>query len=421
MQISKIKTQKPFKDLFRIYDDDYKEVLDDIKQNGYDPNEPVLIWKEKDLLIDGHTRLQATKEAGLKDIPTSLLVFDNENDALKYAIKRNKNKGRRVTTGDKFMLFEVVDEIGEEGGDKKSKNHSKNFCSDPASAKHTAKLIGASDTQVTKMRTILQFADEEDIEQVRNDEISIDAAWKKAKEVKQKIEDELKKETKFNKTNDSVEWAQWTWNPVTGCEHGCKYCYARDIANRFYKEKFKPTFHEKRLNAPKNTKVPDNATTKERNVFCVSMGDLFGGWVPEEWIDQVLKSIENNPQWNFLILTKNPKRYLDFKFPKNTWLGTTIDTQSRVKEATKVFKKLKATVKFFSCEPLQEELTFESLKMIDWLIIGGRTKSTGMKEGQPEWEWVEKLLFKAREGNVKIYFKPNMEIRPKEYPELEEK
>ena len=57
--------------------------------------------------------------------------------------------------------------------------------------------------------------------------------------------------------------------------------------------------------------------------------------------------------------------------------------------------------------------------MIDWLIIGGRTKSTGMKEGQPDWEWVEKLQFKAREDNVKIYFKPNMEVRPREYPELE--
>jgi hypothetical protein len=45
----------------------------------------------------------------------------------------------------------------------------------------------------------------------------------------------------FNKTNDMVEWALWTWNPVTGCEHNCVYCYARDIANRFYPEKFKPT------------------------------------------------------------------------------------------------------------------------------------------------------------------------------------
>jgi pyruvate-formate lyase-activating enzyme len=28
----------------------------------------------------------------------------------------------------------------------------------------------------------------------------------------------------------------WSWNPVTGCLHDCPYCYARDIANRFYRE-----------------------------------------------------------------------------------------------------------------------------------------------------------------------------------------
>jgi hypothetical protein len=37
----------------------------------------------------------------------------------------------------------------------------------------------------------------------------------------------------FNSTNDMVDWARWTWNPVTGCFHNCGYCYARDIANRF--------------------------------------------------------------------------------------------------------------------------------------------------------------------------------------------
>lgn len=30
-----------------------------------------------------------------------------------------------------------------------------------------------------------------------------------------------------------IEWATMTWNPVTGCKHGCEYCYARRIARRF--------------------------------------------------------------------------------------------------------------------------------------------------------------------------------------------
>ena len=35
----------------------------------------------------------------------------------------------------------------------------------------------------------------------------------------------------MNKTK--IDWCDSTWNPVTGCLHGCKYCYARGIANRF--------------------------------------------------------------------------------------------------------------------------------------------------------------------------------------------
>jgi hypothetical protein len=55
---------------------------------------------------------------------------------------------------------------------------------------------------------------------------------------------------KFNKQdNTSVEWAQWTWNPVTGCLHNCPYCYARDIALRFYGQKFEPVILPDRLRA----------------------------------------------------------------------------------------------------------------------------------------------------------------------------
>lgn len=35
----------------------------------------------------------------------------------------------------------------------------------------------------------------------------------------------------MNKTK--IDWCDSTWNPVTGCLHGCEYCYARKIAKRF--------------------------------------------------------------------------------------------------------------------------------------------------------------------------------------------
>ena len=35
----------------------------------------------------------------------------------------------------------------------------------------------------------------------------------------------------FHKTD--IDWCTHTWNPVTGCRHGCDYCYARRYTIRF--------------------------------------------------------------------------------------------------------------------------------------------------------------------------------------------
>lgn len=224
--------------------------------------------------------------------------------------------------------------------------------------------------------------------------------------------------SKFNRTNDNISWSKWSWNPVTGCKHGCKYCYARDIANRFNPNGFEPTFHEDRLDAPKNTKIPKDLVRIPggNNVFVCSMADLFGDWVPNEWITSVLNVVEESPTWNFLFLTKNPKRLTTIKWPKNAWVGTTVDCQARVNAAEDAFKNIKATVKFLSCEPLQEEVTFNDLSMFDWVIIGGRSRSTGMAVGQPKLEWVAKIINKARSHNLKVYCKPNLTVLPPKGP-----
>lgn len=232
------------------------------------------------------------------------------------------------------------------------------------------------------------------------------------------------KHVKFNATNEMVDWAKWTWNPITGClgpdkDGPCGYCYAKDIANRFYKEKFEPTFHPDRLNAPANTKIPKARLNESgiRNVFVCSMGDMFGEWVPSEWINNVFGIVINHPEWNFIFLTKNPKRYVDYYFPyDNAWIGVTVDIQARVKPAEGAFKNMQAFIKFVSVEPFQERITFNHLEYFDWVIIGGRSKSSGMPAFQPEWEWVEHLLKQAREAGCKVYFKPNLTVRPKEYP-----
>src|SRR5262249_52669125 len=145
---------------------------------------------------------------------------------------------------------------------------------------------------------------------------------------------------------DGIEWAQWSWNPVTGCKHDCPYCYARDFAQRYrdiYPHGFEPAFRPYLLHAPRNTKVPEQAVpdTRFKNVFTCSMAVLFGRWVHAEWIKAVFAAMRENPQWNFLCLTKFPQRMAEFEIPANAWMGTTVDLQARVANAEAAFAKLR--------------------------------------------------------------------------------
>jgi protein gp37 len=229
----------------------------------------------------------------------------------------------------------------------------------------------------------------------------------------------------FNRQSDNnedsmgnIEWAAWSWNPVTGCKHDCSYCYARDIAQRFYPQGFEPTLHPDRLAAPYNTKVPACAKDDiaKRNVFANSMSDLYGRWVPQEWIDAVFKAMADNPQWNFLTLTKFPKRAAELVYPKNVWIGTSVDLQVRVKPAEEAFSRIECGVRWLSIEPMLEPLTFSRPEVFDWVVIGGASKSNKTPEWIPPSSWIVRVASQFLDANpkVKIYLKTNG--RPREFP-----
>jgi protein gp37 len=224
----------------------------------------------------------------------------------------------------------------------------------------------------------------------------------------------------FNRTNEQVDWAAWTWNPVTGCLHGCRYCYAREIATKpsskkIYPVGFTPLFHHERLDAPANTSVPDEAKHDPRlkRVFVCSMADLYGKWVPDEWIERVHASCIANPKWDYLMLTKFPRRYVGMQLPATAWLGISIPEQKYVRLAEEAFRQIKnVRVKWLSLEPLLEPLRFTDLSMFDWIVIGAQsaTKQPGgrVKEFAPSIEWVARIIVQARECGCRLYLKPNL-------------
>ena len=205
-----------------------------------------------------------------------------------------------------------------------------------------------------------------------------------------------------------IEWTDKTWNPITGCTKksaGCAHCYAEVMANRIknmgldkYRNGFSLTLHEDDLEEPLHWK-------KGHNVFVCSMSDIFHEEVPYEFVDKIFETIIKTPQHRYQILTKRAERMAEYfqsrEIPKNVWLGVTVeckDTMFRID----YLRKLRASVKFLSCEPLLEDLGEMCLNGIDWVIVGGES---GPKARPMQAEWAINIRNQVENQNAAFFFK----------------
>jgi protein gp37 len=227
------------------------------------------------------------------------------------------------------------------------------------------------------------------------------------------------KATHFNRTNGNVEWASWTWNPITGCLHGCNFCYARAItyngkmaAN--YPFGFEPAFYEYRLEAPKNTRIPvDSNNPSDGRVFVGSMADVFGKWVPDEWIQKIFDACMEAPGWEYLFLTKWPNRYKMLESLPKAWFGASVIQQSDVQRVEREMKSFETTgIKWISLEPMLEQITFNDLSWCNLVVIGAQTAtqqpSGYVPEKAADFEWVWDVVRQCKDAGVPYYLKPNL-------------
>ena len=241
-----------------------------------------------------------------------------------------------------------------------------------------------------------------------------------------------------------IEWCDHTMNFITGCHHGCPYCYARRMVQRFsgnvkenvlrteqyrktedglyilenefrgedgkqvhYPFGFEPTLHEYRFRNLKKLK-------EGCNIFVGAMSDVFGDWVPDDWIKQVFMATMGDPQHNYLFLTKNPGRYIELLKSRllpdcgNYWYGTSVTCNGDMEKAGRLPAD-RDSHSYISFEPLREELAFPEWPWykIDWFIIGAET---GNQKGRvrPEKSWIDGIVRVADEHGIPVFMKDSL-------------
>ena len=208
-----------------------------------------------------------------------------------------------------------------------------------------------------------------------------------------------------------IEWTNETWNPITGCSHaseGCQNCYAEKMHKRLNamgQAKYSKPFNEVVFH---NNCIFSGTMGKRKMIFVNSMSDTFHQKITNDQIETILYECEFNSWHNFQILTKRAERIPDFNYPKNVWLGVTVE-MAKYKNRIDFLRKTNATVKFLSCEPLLEDLGELDLRGIDWVICGGES---GKKARPMHPDWVRNIKRQCKEQGVPFFFKQWGEWKP---------
>jgi protein gp37 len=224
--------------------------------------------------------------------------------------------------------------------------------------------------------------------------------------------------------DSKIEWTHHTFNPWWGCvkvSAACDHCYAEAWAKRLGEQVWGPSserrfFSDTHWNEPLKWNREAAEEGVRRRVFCASMADVFENrpdLIPHRI--RLLKLIEATPYLDWLLLTKRihlvkkqlPKGY---EFPKNVWLGTTVEDADTARKRIDYLLEFKSpSVRFLSCEPLLGPIDLRKyLKpsahgtQVNWVIAGGES-GAGSRPMNPAWP--AQIQQHCLEANVPFHFK----------------
>lgn len=222
-------------------------------------------------------------------------------------------------------------------------------------------------------------------------------------------------------------------NPIKGkCPQGCYYCYAEVMRKRFKKPR-EMTWRSEELQACRKLKKPST-------IFIGSVFEIFGEWVPSEYLNLIYQVIDDLPQHTFILLTKNPSReWWLFSMPANLWFGASVTSSKDKENGYNVGGNVVGSRNaFISFEPVLDDIVNGDNKLyadgvlplhknIKWIILGSLNKNgrpVKPEKGGTKKEWVYPILDQANKYNIPVFIKeelnrlfPDLPIR-KEVPYL---
>lgn len=210
-------------------------------------------------------------------------------------------------------------------------------------------------------------------------------------------------------------WVTHTHSHLRGeCPHKCSYCYAQDMERKYKAGHWAGPL---RLDEP-SFSVKYGAG---KTIFIEHTNDLLAVGVPDEWVNRILNHCCAWPENTYVFQSKNPGRFLDYTWPVNSILGTTIETNRTIPgisnapapatRAMAMMHMFPAVRKFITIEPV---LDFDVDVLASWIAtirpeflnLGADSKGHGLPE--PTVEKIMQLVEALKRDGVELREKHNL-------------
>ncbi|EID84291.1 putative transcriptional regulator [Treponema sp. JC4] len=191
VEISKLKFDKDFKELFAQEPEKVERIAQDMKKHGFDKSQPIIATKDGSIL-DGNSRFIAANQVGIKYLPVVYKNFVDKNEALKYELHLQLDR-RNLSDAEVFAMFKKL-----EGMKQNAKAEGKST-EDFTDAK-IAEQLKKSERSVQKIRELSKKADKQTLDKVASGELSINKALSEVKKAEHPITIKSNANSSINKS-----------------------------------------------------------------------------------------------------------------------------------------------------------------------------------------------------------------------------